>query len=139
MSECQLGGIIPYITTLKILGKICPFFPSCLFIDMNYSITESRLNQIIDTFISNQIGMLKKHIHPSSSVNYYWWTDKYDNSVFEFSGDDDPSLGVYEKLWESVRDLFDLSPIETDESFLRWAYHHMGMEFEDGIYTFERD
>jgi hypothetical protein len=26
MSECQLGGIIPYITTLKILGKNVPFF-----------------------------------------------------------------------------------------------------------------
>jgi hypothetical protein len=52
---------------------------------------------------------------------------------------DDESLGVYEKLWISVSELFGLSPMETDDSFLRWSYHHMGMEFEDGIYTFERD
>jgi hypothetical protein len=106
---------------------------------MNYSITENRLKQIIDTFITEQIGVLKKHKHSNPFVNYYWWTDKYGNGVFETSGEDDESLGVYEKLWMSVNELFGLSPMETDDSFLRWAYHHMGMEFEDGIYTFERD
>jgi len=105
---------------------------------MNYSITEHRLKQIIDNFITDQVGVLKKHDHNNPVVDYYWWTDKYGNGVFEVSGDYE-SLGVYEKLWISVRELFGLSPMETDDSFLRWSYHHMGMEFEGGIYTFERD
>jgi hypothetical protein len=33
LSECQLGGIIPSITGNKILGKKCPFFPSCIFVE----------------------------------------------------------------------------------------------------------
>lgn len=103
---------------------------------MNYSITESRLNQIIDKFITDKVGVLKKHSRVKSSVDYYWWTDKYDNGVFEVSGDYMESLGVYDKLWVSVKEFFILSDDETDKSFLRWAYHHMGMEFEDGIHTF---
>jgi hypothetical protein len=106
---------------------------------MNYSISENRLKQIIDTFITEQIGVLTKHNRSSSFADYYAWTDKYGNAVFEVFGDDDELLGVYEGLWVSVRELFGLSPMETDDSFLRWAYHHMGMEFEDGIGTFERD
>lgn len=107
---------------------------------MKYIITESRLNIIIDNYITNLIGdELVKHVHPSSMVGYVWWTDKYDNTVFESDEtDDDLSLGVHEDIWYSIQSMFSLDTYDTDMSLMQWMKDKTGMDFPEGVYTFER-
>lgn len=106
---------------------------------MNYSITEDRLKQVIDKFISEHVGILTKHFKTGSDYNYYWWENKDGEPVFyvAMGGEDEGMLGVYSRIWFLVKDLFNLNSKETDNSFLRWAYHHMGFELENGVYIFD--
>lgn len=108
---------------------------------MKYIITESRLNTIIDNYITNLIGdKLIKHFHPSSMVGYVWWTDKFDNRVFESDeSDEDLSLGVPEDIWNSIQSMFSLDSGDTDIVLTQWMKNKTGMDFPDGVYTFERD
>lgn len=107
---------------------------------MKYIITESRLDTIIDNYITNLIGdKLIKNFHPSSAVGYVWWEDKFGNGVFESDeSDEDLSLGVYEDVWNSIQSMFSLDSYGTDKALISWMKNKTGMDFPDGVYTFER-
>ena len=100
--------------------------------------SESRLNLLINDYINNLTGgVLKRHKHPNSAVDYIWWTDLNDRIVFEAQdADEGLSLGVREDMWNSVNRMFSLSSYDTDIVFLKWMN---GMKFPSGVYTFEAD
>jgi hypothetical protein len=108
---------------------------------MKYLIAESRLNLLINDYINNLTGgVLERHKHPNSAVDYIWWTDLNDRSVFEADdADEGLSLGVREDIWNSVNRMFSLSSYETDIAFLKWMFNYNGMKFPSGVYTFEAD
>ena len=110
---------------------------------MKYIITESRLDKLVQTFITNYVGPLKRNIHPDFGDSYIWYTTSYDLTVFEISssnsGEGVVALGVLESMWDLVKGMFLLSSLETDNAFATWAANNEGMETPDEIYTFEND
>lgn len=107
---------------------------------MKYVIMESRLDLLINDFITNLTGggVLKRHNHPNSAVDYIWWTDLNDRTVFEADdADEGLSLGVREDMWKSVNRMFSLSDYDTDKAFMTWMFNYNGIKFPSGIYTFE--
>jgi hypothetical protein len=108
---------------------------------MKYLITESRLDEMIDDYITNITGgVLERHKHPNTMVDYIWWTDLEGRTVFEqFDADEGLSLGVREDMWNSVYLMFSLSTNNTDIAFLKWMFNYNGMKFPSGVYTFENE
>lgn len=106
---------------------------------MKYIISESRLNTLIQDFITNSIGgELTKYYHPSSAVGYMWWKNSNGDTIFESDdSDEDWALGVRGDLWDLVRGMFLLDAYATDKSFLTWMENYSGMKFPAGVYTFE--
>lgn len=60
--------------------------------------------------------------------------------MFEISDTDyGLALGVYESMWNTVKDMFSLSDNDTDKAFLTWMKHNEAKrEFEE-LYTFEKE
>jgi hypothetical protein len=107
---------------------------------MKYIIKESRLDKLVQTFITNYVGPLKRNIHPDFGDSYIWYTTSKDITVFEISeGAHGLGLGVLESMWDLVKEMFSLSHLETDNAFSTWAANNEGMETPDEIYTFEND
>lgn len=106
---------------------------------MKYIITESRLENLINEYLTKIVGLpIQKHHHPSSVVSYIWFTNNKDEVIFEM---DDSSegleLGVREDLWNSVQSLFSLSVNETEKVFMEWMEQEFNNDFLTGAYTFE--
>lgn len=108
---------------------------------MNYIITESRLETLISNFITELTGgVLKRHKHPNSAVDYIWFTDLKDDTIFEVDdADEGLSLGVREDIWNSVNRMFSLPSYNTDMAFQKWMWNYNGMKFPSGVYTFEHN
>jgi hypothetical protein len=108
---------------------------------MKYLITESRLDEMIDDYITNITGgVLELHKHPNAMFDYVWWTDLEGRSIFEgYNNNEGLSLGVREDIWNSVNRMFSLSSNNTDIAFLKWMFNYNGMKFPSGVYTFENE
>lgn len=109
---------------------------------MKYIITESRLDKLVQNFITNYVGQLKRHIHPDFGDAYIWYTNSNDVTVFEISLNHESNgvaLGVLESMWDLVKGMFLLSNLETDNAFSTWVANNKEMESPDEIYTFEND
>ena len=107
---------------------------------MKYVITESRLDELIQNYISESVGLLERHSsHDSYSYsNYMWYTNLKDVMIFEIAETDEGlGLGVLESLWNSVNGMFSLSDYDTDKAFMKWMLNYKGGKFPGGIYTFE--
>lgn len=105
---------------------------------MKYTITESRLDKLVQNFITNQVGLLERHTNPTFGDTYIWYTDLKDVMVFEISdGGEGIGLGVLKSMWNLVKEMFSLSNYETDNAFMTWMNNNQGWESLDGVYTFE--
>jgi hypothetical protein len=105
---------------------------------MEYLITESRLDQVINNFITETIGAtLDRQMSQFESVT--WYFDLKNNLVFEIDDnlDDGSALGVSEEIWNSVNRMFSLNTYQTDEAFMNWMWNYSGKKFPSGVYTFE--
>ena len=60
--------------------------------------------------------------------------------MFEISDTDyGLALGVYESMWNTVKDMFSLSDNDTDKAFLTWMKNNEAKrEFEE-LYTFRQE
>lgn len=105
---------------------------------MKYIITESRLDKMVQNFITNQVGLLERHTNPTFGDTYIWYTDLKDVMVFEISNNKAGlGLGVLEPMWNLVKTMFSLSDYETDNAFITWMSNNKGLESPDGVYLFE--
>ena len=105
---------------------------------MKYIIAESKRDHMVDMFLDDYVGEISIHHHPASMVDYVWWTDKDGRTVFEGDGlTDEASLGVDEKLWNTIERMFSLTSHETDLAFMRFVEQRSKYKFPDGVYTFE--
>ena len=107
--------------------------------NMKYIIAENKLDTLIDYYITQITGgSLEMHKHPSTIIDYIWWTDLNNIVVFEADKDEEGfSLGVREDIWNSVHRMFSLSSYDTDKSFLAWMSNRTKIKFPGGVYTFE--
>jgi hypothetical protein len=105
---------------------------------MKYTIAESRLDKLIQNFITSQVGLLERHSSPTFGNTYIWYTDLKDVMVFEISDSSaGVGLGVLKSMWNLVKEMFSLSHYETDNAFITWMNNNKGLESPDGVYTFE--
>jgi hypothetical protein len=105
---------------------------------MKYLITESRINELIQNYITNYVGVLERHSSPTFGRSYVWYTNSNDGMMFEISDTDfGLALGVFEPMWNTVKGMFSLSDNDTDRAFLTWMKNNEEkIEFEE-LYTFE--
>jgi len=107
---------------------------------MKYLILESRLDKLVQKYITNYVGVLERHSSPTFGRSYIWYTNLNGEMIFEISDTDyGLALGVYESLWSLVKGVFSLSDSDTDRAFLIWMTNNEEKrEFED-LYTFEKE
>ncbi len=98
---------------------------------MKYIITESRRDKIIQNFLEDHVGNLTRHL----SLGYDW-KDKNGETIFNTDYYED-LLGINQKLWNTIKTMFNLTPNETETAFLEFFHSQTGRYFPDGIYTFE--
>jgi hypothetical protein len=104
---------------------------------MKYLLTESRLDELVQNFISESTGLLEIHIHPSPVVRYVWYTDSNGIKIFEMIDNGEGfELGVLESLFSSVENMFLLSERDTKRAFMIWMRNYNGMKFPSGVVTF---
>jgi hypothetical protein len=109
---------------------------------MKYIITESRIDELVQKYITNYVGPLEKHSSPTFGQTYIWYTDLNGGIVFEIS--DTPyhgvGLGVLESVWNAVMNMFSFSDNGTDIAFTIWMSNYIGKkEYIEGVYTFQKD
>jgi len=107
---------------------------------MKYLITESRLDNLVQKYITKYVGVLEKHLTHTFGRSYIWYTNINGEMMFEVSDTDyGLALGVYESMWNMVKGVFSLSDSDTDRAFLIWMTNNEEKrEFED-LYTFEKE
>jgi hypothetical protein len=110
---------------------------------MKYVITESRLDELVQKYITNYVGgLLEKHSSPTFGKTYIWYTNSNGSMVFEISDTlyHGVGLGVLESVWNTVKDMFSLSDNDTDIAFIIWVSNYMGKKgYIEGVYTFQND
>ena len=86
---------------------------------MKYIITEDRLTNFVDKFITNSVGKLRKF--PSDHVNAregdFELVQESGWKVFDYS---DYHLEVDNELFDSIKTLLDLSTRETEKLLEKW-------------------
>jgi len=104
---------------------------------MKYTITEFRFDELVQNFITNQVGLLEHHTSPEFGDSYIWYTDIKNVVVFEIdtvlSG---VWLGVIKSMWNLVKVMFSLSDNDTDKAFITWMENNKGLKSPDGVYIF---
>jgi hypothetical protein len=107
---------------------------------MKYFIAESRLDNLVQKYITKYVGVLESHSTPTFGRTYIWYTNLNGEMMFEISDTDyGLALGVYESMWNTVKDMFSLSDNDTDKAFLTWMKNNEEKrEFEE-LYTFEKE
>lgn len=105
---------------------------------MKYIITESRMDELINNFISQIVNLpLKKKGFPTGGI---YWTNSDGDIVFEVDNsfnETDSALGVDKKIWHNVKGMFSLDPIETDKVITKWMNDYSNMKFDySTLYTF---
>jgi hypothetical protein len=105
---------------------------------MKYLIAESRLDELVQKYITKYVGVLERHSSPTFGRTYIWYTNSNDGMMFEISDTDyGLALGVFEPMWITVKRMFSLSDNDTDKAFLTWMKNNEAKrEFEE-LYTFE--
>jgi hypothetical protein len=86
---------------------------------MDYIITESRLVKIIDNYIGQTVGNLemKNSTNIRGTKDDFELVDKNGNIIFEFVAG---HLGVSQRLFFTIKNLFNLNDSETENMFVRW-------------------
>jgi len=107
---------------------------------MKYIIKESRLDELVQNFITSQVGLLESHSSPTFGHTYIWYTNLNGVMLFEISDTlyHGVGLGVLESMWNVVKGMFSLSDNDTDKAFIKWMSNYLGRkEYIEGVYTFE--
>ena len=107
---------------------------------MKYLISESRLDNLVQKYITNYVGVLERHSSPPFGDTYIWYTNINGEMMFEISDTENGlALGVFESMWNMVKGVFSLSDSDTDRAFLTWMLNNEEKrEFEE-LYTFEKE
>jgi len=99
---------------------------------MKYLITESRLDKMIDKYITSIIGgELTNH------GGDRWYKPNGELLFLMEDTNDGLVLGVRGDLWVDVSRLFSLNDgYKTDKAFKTWMENYSGEKFPGGVFTF---
>lgn len=105
---------------------------------MKYVISESRLDNVVQKFISDYVGDLKSRVSTGPGPTYVWYVGNNERVMFEVTRTNEGErLDVRNDLWNSVKKLFSLSMSEVDNAFLKWMYNYNGYEYPAGVFNIE--
>ena len=98
---------------------------------MKYIITESKLDKVVDSFITSQLGGLEQKLEKvDSTVNRDVFRDKNGNTIMIVlvGMDYKPIIGLNEYVYKSVASVFGLNDFhEVQKYFKKWFKKHMGI------------
>jgi hypothetical protein len=108
---------------------------------MKILITENRLDKVIDTYITSQLGELDKKLEKvDSTVNRFVFKDKHGEVIMIIleGMDRKPIVGISEYVYKSLNNLIGLNDFcEIQKYFKKWFKNHMGIDLY-GVETFSR-
>lgn len=105
---------------------------------MKYVISESRLDNVVQKFISDYVGKLESRVSTGPGPTYVWYVGNNGRVMFEVTNTDKgPRLDVPIDLWNTVKKMFSLSMSEVDQAFLKWMRNYNGYEYPGGVYNID--
>lgn len=107
---------------------------------MKYIISESRLEDLVISFIDDNVRGLEHHVSddiPNSSFGEKtWWWGIDDEELFIANFDPFTTIvGIRLHLFNLVQNMFSISHDETFEYFGKWIKQRLGIEFKE-LYLF---
>lgn len=104
---------------------------------MKYIIGESRLDDLVQQFITMKIGgpIKKSEITKFSWPLYHHWENKNGEPIFR-TLDGSYKLDVEDNLYHDVRKMFSLSKKSADSSFLKWVKNNLKIKSFEGVHVF---
>ena len=101
---------------------------------MKYIITGSKLDVIIDKYITDLIGHLKFKINPNNLENQRNFFIFYDKEIKNTNIKIDGTIGercfINKDIWDGVSGLFGIDTHETEKVFKNWFLKHYNMSFK---------
>lgn len=98
---------------------------------MKHIITESRLDNVVDNFITSQFSGLEKNFEKvQSTVNRDVFRDKTGNAIIIIlvGMDKNPIVGINEDVYITVSKVFGLNDFhKIQKYFIKWFKKHMGI------------
>ena len=98
---------------------------------MKYIITESKLDKVVDSFITSQLGGLEQKLEKvDSTVNRFVFRDKNGDAVMIIleGMDKKPMAGISVYVYKSFASVFGLNDFhEVQKYFKKWFKKHMGI------------
>ena len=108
---------------------------------MKYVITENRLDKVVDTYITSQLGGLEQKLEKvDSTVNRFVFRDKNGDAVMIIleGMDKKPMAGISVYVYKSFASVFGLNDFhEVQKYFKKWFKNHMGIDLI-AVETFAR-
>jgi hypothetical protein len=103
---------------------------------MKYQINESRLDEVIMSYLDSVLfGIEEKYNYIGGGMYQFWGKGNYEMIYVDESNDNMLSMGINNSIWGGLRRMFNLTPTQTDEYFIKWIEENLGLNPED-IYTF---
>jgi len=103
---------------------------------MIYQINKSRLDEVIMNYLDSVFFGMEEHHYAIGKAIYHWWgIGNHEMIDIDNSHDDVFAMGIEDSIWQGVRGMFNLAPIQTDEYFMRWIQKNLEL-FPSEIYTF---
>ena len=108
---------------------------------MKYLISENKMNTLIDSYITKQLGNLE-HIKDVGKLSRKdVWVDSDRNHVIiiiNYEGYS-PDLYILDTVFDNIYHMFSMDGLEDIQNhLLRWFDEHMGLKF-DSIETFDNE
>jgi hypothetical protein len=102
---------------------------------MGYLINESRLKQVINNFITENVGSLTLHKH--SAFNLLVWRNQHGEEIFLYDKDEDDGLGISHILFNTVMNFFNLNEEQTINIFVEWIHQNYGIKITNGGFIYD--
>jgi hypothetical protein len=107
---------------------------------MKYSIKKSRLDNVIDTFLTSQLGGLDKSLEKIySTVNRDVYRDSNGNviMIIMVGMNYKPEVAINQHVYQSFANLFGFNDYsEIQKYFIKWFKNHLGIDVRI-VETFE--
>lgn len=99
---------------------------------MKYLIQESRLNDLIMSYLDNQFKGMVKHVEGIGGGVYTWWG--IDNHGMVDIGENEEgsiNIGIDSNIWNGVQSFFGLSDSVTDDYLKMWVEENLGISADE--------
>ena len=103
---------------------------------MKYIISESRLEDLVISFIDDNVRGLEHHVSEGSVYDglgevRWWWGIGEEELFYAYLEPNNIIVGIRHHLFNLVQNMFSISQDETFEYFGKWIKKRLGIEFKE--------